>query len=1164
MRTIQLTLLISLCLYFFSNTVYSQTLPTSGLVFHLDSDQGLTVGGDGKVTWVEQIQGASFVSDGTTDLEVVDVKYNGLNTDFSAVKFSDNGYLKLQSNVTYSDVKRVFIVYKSSFKPLYNNSTDLMMLFGDRYTQVALETRSRVVNAGLGREYVPYTFSLDGNSEWNPTAKHAINFNSLSDEYHDNTDPRDDAWTYNEWEIVEVEYITSRDLVQGTNGDGNWSNIELGRLVHNTSMFFQGEIAEVIVYNDSFSDQDDLKDYIKDKYKIQQRQWFTTASSTSWDGTNAWSLDSTTLDVGNAPYSYPVTGDKAFVMKGHTINMIENHVNLNELMIDENAVVNAREYINHNFHAFKGTGTYRTYANELPNCDLLGNETFYLEGGGIFHFSADDLNNNSDVALSDDRYSTFNFNSLIVNIGAYEFDFGSDVHVYDTLKVYNSTIKLTHDMEVDSNFVLYSSSKIIDDGNDRELMIRGHFNISDGCEVDIENTLVRFEGEGSKDNDNTYYQRFQIGGPTKVKKVRIERPDVKDQVQIISTNEAYQLEFNSATPNNGLDGDGNYDPSLFHIELVKGRLRFADNVQHELITSTVGGENPIRKITDGMNIWISGSNQISVNTIDTASLIIENGGFMTAVSTSEIALNKTNLTIQGTLQLGISNGGSTNGLLTVDGNVTFDGSNSKFNYRSGIMTLTGNFFKGTEVVKRSGASDPVIKFSGTRPSYISADFDTDFRIGQLIIDKSVGGSQPGLVVRDYEVFTNNVIFNNGLLNANGLLTWDTTTDEKQSSAISKDSYIIGKASFIVDQGGSAYFPIGGTSGFYLAGVGPAPLTDFNRTVSAGANLITWQAMYVDEAIGGDIPSDQYSKKYEDGMWRINPNKATSTEITFFLENADITEVDGEDKSDNLRVLTRDNSSLSNNMTWEHRSGIGNPPKEFKRDDTPGNEDKLLAIKTEAFSFNAGEIPSGASGLRVMSGLSNYEFTPGLSINEDLPVELIDFTAEVNTGIVELKWSTAQELNNDGFYIEKSVDKKHWHEVDFIKGQGTTSVRNDYSTEDTAPFQGTSYYRLVQLDFDGKMEVFSPQEITIGEVATGEFLMYPNPNKGILTFKFFNTSSDAIQLNIYTQLGEIVNRILVDSSYNNSLRWDTSQLASGVYIVEYINKKERQLKKLIVN
>ncbi|NLR94426.1 T9SS type A sorting domain-containing protein [Flammeovirga agarivorans] len=1166
MQTKQLPfLVVLLCFYFSLNNVYPQhsstKLPGSGLVFHLSSDLDLTVSADRKVTWVEQVQNVSFVTAGTTNLRVVDVKHDGINTDFHAVKFIGGGYLKPQlNNIRYSGVKRIFIVYKSTMKPLNDGSTDLMMLFGDRFTQVALETRNQKVNEA---EYIPYTFSFDGKSEETALAKHAVNFNSLSKEYHDNSDPRDDAWSFNEWEIVEVEYNTPRDLVHGINGDGNWSRIELGRLVHNTTMFFQGEIAEIIVYDDSFIDRQNLKEYIKNKYKIQQRQWFTTASAKSWDGSGSWSLDSTSFTIGDAPYPYPVAGDKAYIMEEDTINIMGDHVNVSELTIGENAVVNTREFKYHNFHSFKGKGTYITFADELPNCDLLMEEPFYKEGGGIFHFSTADVNNHGNVTFSDDRYDSLNFNSVIVNVGFFEFDFGRYVHVFDTMRVNNSTLKLTHNMEVNSNFILTYPAKVMDDGNERELMLRGHFVSNDGCVIDMENTLVRFEGQNSKDDFNSYYQQFQFGGPTKVKKVRIDRPSVRDQVQIRSSKVKYQLEFNPNTPNNGIDSKGNYDPSLFRIELVRGRLRFSDNISHELITSTVEGEQPIRKISADMNIWISGNNnKINVNTKDTASIIIEDGGYLVAMSNAETEFNKTNLTVRGQLQLGTSNGGNSNGFLTVGGDVIFEGKNSKLNYRSGVFTIHGNLKTTSKLQKMPGISDPIIKFAGTNLSHISAEgFDANFRLGQLIIDKSIV-NQPGVVIENHEVYTNNVIFNKGLLDANGFLIWDTTTGQKQTSVINQESYIIGKASFIVEEGGSAYFPIGGINGFYLAGIGPTPLSGTNRTVRTGAPLITWEAMYVDEAIGGDIPSHQYFRKYEEGMWRINPNKTTSTELTLFMGNIDIANEEG--LSNHLRVLTRDNSSLLNNLAWQHKPGIGDSPKEIKMDNTLGSENRLLAIKTEAFTFtNAGEIPLDFS--KKMSGLSNYEFTPGLSIEKDLPVELIDFTAEINAGVVELNWSTAQEFNNDGFYIEKSVDKQHWYEVDFIKGQGTTSVRNDYSAVDASPYQGVSYYRLVQVDLDGKMEVFSPLEISFGQLVAAEFLMYPNPNnKGVLNFKFYETSSSTIQLNIYTQLGEVVNRTKVDALTSNSLKIDTSQLASGVYIVEYINKKDRQLKKLIVN
>lgn len=94
---------------------------------------------------------------------------------------------------------------------------------------------------------------------------------------------------------------------------------------------------------------------------------------------------------------------------------------------------------------------------------------------------------------------------------------------------------------------------------------------------------------------------------------------------------------------------------------------------------------------------------------------------------------------------------------------------------------------------------------------------------------------------------------------------------------------------------------------------------------------------------------------------------------------------------------------------------------------------------------------------------------GLTINNSvLPVELLSFTAEKEGGNVLLSWSTASEVNNDYFTIEKSYDYNNWEEVTFVNGMGNTNQHNYYSYQVNSE-DAKVYYRLKQTDFDGAIE-----------------------------------------------------------------------------------------------
>lgn len=109
--------------------------------------------------------------------------------------------------------------------------------------------------------------------------------------------------------------------------------------------------------------------------------------------------------------------------------------------------------------------------------------------------------------------------------------------------------------------------------------------------------------------------------------------------------------------------------------------------------------------------------------------------------------------------------------------------------------------------------------------------------------------------------------------------------------------------------------------------------------------------------------------------------------------------------------------------------------------------------------------------------------------DPLPVELIEFTVEISEGFPVVKWKTTTELNNYGFYIEKSDDGNKFETIDFVKGVGTSNVVISYRYEDRSEVAGF-FYRLKQVDYDGQYE-YSPV-ISLQSILENRFAVYPTP------------------------------------------------------------------------
>ena len=116
----------------------------------------------------------------------------------------------------------------------------------------------------------------------------------------------------------------------------------------------------------------------------------------------------------------------------------------------------------------------------------------------------------------------------------------------------------------------------------------------------------------------------------------------------------------------------------------------------------------------------------------------------------------------------------------------------------------------------------------------------------------------------------------------------------------------------------------------------------------------------------------------------------------------------------------------------------------------------------------------------------------------LPIELLSFNAVRNNDIVDLKWVTSTEINNDYFTVEKTQDLDLFETVVIQEGAGNSNVRKVYKDIDEYPYSGVSYYRLKQTDFDGTSSYSDLVAVSFEEGTLGEgplFQVFPTPSNG---------------------------------------------------------------------
>jgi hypothetical protein len=98
----------------------------------------------------------------------------------------------------------------------------------------------------------------------------------------------------------------------------------------------------------------------------------------------------------------------------------------------------------------------------------------------------------------------------------------------------------------------------------------------------------------------------------------------------------------------------------------------------------------------------------------------------------------------------------------------------------------------------------------------------------------------------------------------------------------------------------------------------------------------------------------------------------------------------------------------------------------------------------------------------------------------LPIKMGSFTGFHNGREVELDWTTITEKNNDYFIVQRTVDGIIYENIGTVKGAGTTNERQNYSLVDYRPYDGTSYYRIKQTDYDGAFEYSDIISVKHGE------------------------------------------------------------------------------------
>ena len=253
-------------------------------------------------------------------------------------------------------------------------------------------------------------------------------------------------------------------------------------------------------------------------------------------------------------------------------------------------------------------------------------------------------------------------------------------------------------------------------------------------------------------------------------------------------------------------------------------------------------------------------------------------------------------------------------------------------------------------------------------------------------------------------------------------------------------------------------------------------------------------------------------------------------------------------------------------TFTPTPAIGTISIEFPDGDTlstfPGSV--LMKIKTTG-KVSVGNYTVTITG-KGPNGTPVHKRKVTLVVGLVIPVELTAFNASVNKNDVVLNWTTATELNNLGFEIQRRSDNGDFTSLGFINGNGTTTEMNDYSFTDKTVDAGSYTYRLMQKDFDGTFAYSQEVEVDIDLPLDYSLDQnYPNPFNPTTTIRYAIPEDNFVSIKLYDVLGNEVITLVNEQKQAGryEMLFNASNIASGVYYYQINSGSFTQTRKLML-
>jgi hypothetical protein len=212
----------------------------------------------------------------------------------------------------------------------------------------------------------------------------------------------------------------------------------------------------------------------------------------------------------------------------------------------------------------------------------------------------------------------------------------------------------------------------------------------------------------------------------------------------------------------------------------------------------------------------------------------------------------------------------------------------------------------------------------------------------------------------------------------------------------------------------------------------------------------------------------------------------------------------------------------------------------------------ILINTSPAAYNLGQLMDNSGVLQSISDTVTSITTQVLSLAWG------SFSAEKIGKTALLKWSTLQEVNANQFIIERSKDGIYFYPIGTLKASGNTSGVTFYNTSDGAPLSGNDYYRISEVDRDGKT-LYSEVKMVSFDFAPATVIISPNPAKDHINISVAG-NKQTLHVYLLNSVGQIISTVIMKDEYNSI---PIHAIPPGVYYLKISGGDLSTVKKVVI-